>query len=104
MLPRIGPLQYPGQALACVLYADGGVQTCEIGTVMFGVHPAAPRLPRRWIRSASPSAPHLHPEPHLVDAGGGRLVVAALAEAVSAYDLAKRRRLPGQSSVVWRPR
>lgn len=36
LLPHIPPLQYPGQALACALYAEGGVRTCEIGTVMFG--------------------------------------------------------------------
>jgi tryptophanase len=36
MLPHIAPLCYPGQALACALYAEGGVRSCEIGTVMFG--------------------------------------------------------------------
>jgi len=36
MLPHIPPLQYPGQALACALYREGGVRSCEIGTVMFG--------------------------------------------------------------------
>ncbi len=39
MLPHIDPLQYPGQVLACALYQAGGVRTCEIGTVMFGLHP-----------------------------------------------------------------
>jgi tryptophanase len=39
MLPHIDPLQYPGQALACALYLEGGVRACEIGTVMFGLHP-----------------------------------------------------------------
>jgi tryptophanase len=36
-LPHITPLQYPGQALACALYEYGGVRSCEIGTVMFGM-------------------------------------------------------------------
>jgi tryptophanase len=36
MLPHIPPLQYPGQALACALYVEGGIRSCEIGTVMFG--------------------------------------------------------------------
>jgi tryptophanase len=36
MLPHIPPLNYPGQALACALYLEGGVRACEIGTVMFG--------------------------------------------------------------------
>ncbi len=39
MLPHIDPLAYPGQALACALYTEGGVRGCEIGTVMFGLRP-----------------------------------------------------------------
>jgi len=39
LLPHIDPLQYPGQALAVALYEVGGVRGCEIGTVMFGLHP-----------------------------------------------------------------
>jgi tryptophanase len=36
LLPQIAPLQYPGQALACALYIEGGVRGCEIGSVMCG--------------------------------------------------------------------
>jgi tryptophanase len=39
MLPHIAPLQYPGQSLAVALYREGGIRGCEIGTVMFGMHP-----------------------------------------------------------------
>jgi tryptophanase len=39
LLPHIEPLQYPGQALACALYTEGGVRGCEIGSVMFGRRP-----------------------------------------------------------------
>jgi tryptophanase len=39
LLPHVPPLRYPGQALACALYAEGGVRSCEIGTVMFGRRP-----------------------------------------------------------------
>ena len=35
-LPHIPPHQYPGQALACEIYLQGGIRTCEIGSVMFG--------------------------------------------------------------------
>ena len=45
MLPHIDPLRYPGQALACALYQEGGVRTCEIGTVMFGLHPDGTETP-----------------------------------------------------------
>jgi tryptophanase len=36
LLHHIPPLEYPGQALACALYLEGGIRGCEIGTVMFG--------------------------------------------------------------------
>ena len=45
MLAHLDPLQYPGQALACALYAEGGVRSCEIGTVMFGLHPDGTETP-----------------------------------------------------------
>jgi len=45
MLPHIDPLAYPGQALACALYLEGGVRSCEIGTVMFGLHPDGTERP-----------------------------------------------------------
>jgi tryptophanase len=39
LLPHVPPLAYPGQALACALYREGGIRACEIGSVMFGLHP-----------------------------------------------------------------
>jgi tryptophanase len=45
MLPHIDPLAYPGQALACALYLEGGVRSCEIGTVMFGLRPDGTETP-----------------------------------------------------------
>ena len=45
MLGHIDPLRYPGQALACALYEEGGVRSCEIGTVMFGLHPDGSETP-----------------------------------------------------------
>ena len=45
LLPGIPPLQYPGQALAVALYEAGGIRTCEIGTVMFGLRPDGSEQP-----------------------------------------------------------
>lgn len=35
-VPNIPPNQYPGQAIVCELYVEGGVRAVEIGSVMFG--------------------------------------------------------------------
>ena len=45
MLSHIPPLQYPGQSLAVALYRTGGIRGCEIGTVMFGMHPDGTESP-----------------------------------------------------------
>ncbi len=45
LLPQIAPLEYPGQALACALYRQGGIRGCEIGSVMFGLHPDGSEAP-----------------------------------------------------------
>ena len=38
LLPHIPSHEFPGQALACALYEQGGIRTCEIGSVMMGEH------------------------------------------------------------------
>jgi tryptophanase len=45
LLPHVPPLAYPGQALAVALYREGGIRGCEIGTVMFGLHPDGSEAP-----------------------------------------------------------
>ena len=66
MLPHIDPLSYPGQALACALYLEGGVRSCEIGTVMFGLRPDGTEAPAAelstsggefWVNGRRPGPP-----------------------------------------------
>ena len=56
LLPHVPPLEYPGQALACALYREGGIRGCEIGTVMFGRHPDGTEspAPMELVRLAIP--------------------------------------------------
>jgi tryptophanase len=55
-LPHVPPLQYPGQALAVALYEMGGIRSCEIGTVMFGLRPDGTEHPAEMdlVRLAMP--------------------------------------------------
>jgi len=56
LLPHIPPTQYPGQSLAVALYREGGIRGCEIGTVMFGLHPDGTEHPATFdlVRLAIP--------------------------------------------------
>lgn len=56
LLWHLDPLEYPGQVLACALYEEGGVRSCEIGTVMFGRRPGGDEVaaPMDLVRLAIP--------------------------------------------------
>jgi tryptophanase len=57
LLPHLAPEQFPGQALVCALFREGGVRATEIGTVMFGrtgPDGQEQRAPRELVRLAIP--------------------------------------------------
>lgn len=43
-LPHIPPEKYPGQAVVCSLYLEGGIRSVEIGSVMFGKYSSDGKL------------------------------------------------------------
>ena len=45
LLAHMPPLEYPGQSLAVAPYEEGGIRSCEIGSVMFGRHPDGSEQP-----------------------------------------------------------
>ncbi len=56
-LPDIPPEQFPGQAIVCSLYTEGGIRAVEIGSVMFGKYDAHGKLvspPMELVRLAIP--------------------------------------------------
>ena len=71
LLPHIPPLEYPGQALAVALYREGGIRGCEIGTVMFGLHPDGTEhpAPMELVRLAIPRRTYTQSHVDYVDRG-----------------------------------
>jgi tryptophanase len=57
-LPHVPAHEFPGQALACAFYEEGGIRSVEIGTLMFGdADPATPGgrvAPLELLRLAIP--------------------------------------------------
>ncbi len=56
MLPHLSWNEYPAWALAAAIYIEGGIRTCEIGSVMFGQQPDGAERPaaRELVRLAFP--------------------------------------------------
>ena len=57
LLPHVPPAEYPGQAVVCSLYVEGGIRSVEIGSVMFGKYAEDGSLvspPMELVRLAIP--------------------------------------------------
>ena len=91
LLQHIPPLRYPGQALAIALYEEGGVRTCEIGSVMFGRRPDGSETPApmELVRLAIPR--RVYTQSHAD-------YVVEVFEAI----VARKHELPGYE-ITWQP-
>ncbi len=89
MLPSIPPLQYPGIALVNALYVDGGIRSCEIGTVMFGLKADGSEAPAAMdlVRLAIPR--RLYTQSHIDYCAEAILEVAAKKDALRGYRITK---------------
>ena len=85
LLPRVPPLQYPGLSLANALYLEGGVRGCEIGTVMFGMHPDGHETPAAMelVRLAIPR--RVYTQSHIDYVAEVVIAVARRAESLPGY-------------------
>ncbi|MEA2240203.1 MAG: tyrosine phenol-lyase [Thermoanaerobaculia bacterium] len=92
MLPHIAPLQYPGIALVNALYVDGGIRSCEIGTVMFGLQPDGREIPAAMdlVRLAIPR--RLYTQSHIDYVAEAILEVAAKKDELRGYRITSSAR------------
>jgi tryptophanase len=91
-LPHIKPEHFPGQSIAIEIYKEGGIRSCEIGSVMFGKQDAngnhiAP--PMELVRLAIPR--RVYTKSH----------IEYVAEAVT--EVYNRRKQMRGMKIVWQP-
>jgi len=93
-LSHIPPSQYPGQTLAVALYQEGGIRSCEIGTVMFGLRPDGTEVeaPMDLVRLAFPR--RVYTQSH------ADYIVEVFEEIVAKKDSLKGMRITWQPSAM----
>ncbi|NUS71821.1 MAG: tryptophanase [Corynebacteriales bacterium] len=89
LLPHIPVQHFPGQALACALYEQAAIRTCELGTLAFGaVDPAGgPDIaaPKELVRFALPR--RVYTRNHLEYVIEAAATVAAKSEELPGYSI-----------------
>jgi len=80
-LPHIKPIEFPGIALANAFYLEGGIRTCEIGSVMFGADERSASM--ELVRLAMPR--RLYTQSHVDYVGEIAAVVKAIAHTLHGY-------------------
>lgn len=87
LLPHLTPDQYPGHALACQLYLDGGIRSVEIGSLFHGRHDDTHRLlepaPHELLRLALPR--RVYNDGHLTHVADTVTRIAARPDTVPGY-------------------
>jgi tryptophanase len=91
-LPHIPALEYPGIALANALYLEAGVRSCEIGTVMFGLHPDGTETPAAMdlVRLAIPR--RVYTQSHIDYVAEAVIAVFAQRDALRGYRIVEQPR------------
>ncbi len=89
LLPHIGPLQYPGIALANALYVEAGIRGVEIGTVMFGQQPdGSEKVPAMdLVRLAIPR--RVYTQSHIDYVAEAVIGVAGMKESLRGFRITK---------------
>jgi tryptophanase len=92
LLPHLTPQQLPANALACELYAEGGIRTSELGTLCFGRAdpgggPDEP-APRELVRFALPR--RVYTRSHLEYVVETAAAVAERADSIPAYRIVEQ--------------
>jgi tryptophanase len=92
LLPHIPPHHYPGHALACRLYLEGGIRSVELGSLYLGAEDAhgAPvrTAPYELLRLALPRRTYTHS--HLDHVGHVLRRVAERADEVHGYRIVEQ--------------
>ena len=91
LLPHIPAHEYPGQALACELYLEGGVRSVEIGTFMFGRPQASGQdqaSPNELVRLALPR--RVYTQSHIDYVGEVIAAVGARAAKMKGYRIVEQ--------------
>jgi tryptophanase len=87
LLPHIPSNEYPGVALVNALYVEGGIRSCEIGSVMFGSQVVGLEL----VRLAVPR--RVYTQSHFDYVAEVAAVVAAKAEGLHGYRITSAPRI-----------
>ncbi|HXY42469.1 MAG TPA: tryptophanase [Vicinamibacteria bacterium] len=103
LLPQVGPLAYPGIALANALYVEAGVRGVEIGTVMFGRQSDGSEKPGAMdlVRLAIPR--RVYTQSHVDYVAEAVIAVAGMKERLRGYRIVQAPSVLRHFTAVFEP-